>query len=399
MTSFPVRRVALGVAASASVLGTLTAVAPALAASPSYPVVCAGAQVDAPRNTTTTFDLSCEDADGEPVDSYVVLTPPTKAQAFTVDAATGAVSYRPVAGADGTDTFTFKGVIAGLGESAPTTAVITLENERPVCDDVDALTVVHDDSVTVPLVCDDADGDALTLAAGTTGAAHGSVAIVGDEVTYTPAPGYTGADTFSLRAGDGDLMSEEVDVDVTVTNARPTCAGGTVSTVHDRTKTFAVSCADADGDALTTSVVAKAQHGTVSVKNGSVTYKPAAGYVGQDTFTLGATDGIDASVPARFTVKVTNVAPTCKGGGKLTAKAKAKSTVRIVCTDKDKDAVKVVVAAQPKHGDLVRKGAAWFYVADKGYAGKDSFKLAGTDGVATSKPVSYTVTVKPAKKR
>lgn len=399
MTSSPVRRAALGVAATATVLGTFVAVAPVQAASPSYPVVCAGAQVDAPRNATTTFALSCEDGDGEPVDSYVVLTQPTKAQAFTVDAATGQASYRPVAGADGTDSFTFKGVIAGLGESAVTTAVITLENERPVCDDVDALTVVHDDSVVVPLACDDADGDALTVTTGTTGAAHGTVVVEDDEVVYTPAAGYTGPDTFSLRAGDGDLLSQEVDVDVTVTNARPTCTGGALSTVHDRTKTLAVSCADADGDVLTRSVVAKAQHGTVTLRGGTVTYKPAQGFVGADTFSIGATDGLAASAPAKFTVKVTNAAPTCTGGGKLAAKAKVKAAVRIACKDADKDAVKVVVAVAPKHGDLVRKGSAWFYVADKGYAGKDVFSLKGTDGVASSKPVAYTVTVKPARKR
>lgn len=399
MTSSPVRRVALGVAATASVLGTFVAVAPVQAASPSFPVTCAGPQVEAPRNTTTTFELSCEDADGAPVDSYVVLSQPTKAQAFSVDAATGAVSYRPVAGADGTDTFTFKGVIDGLGASDVTTAVITLENERPVCDDVDALTVVHDDSVVVPLVCDDADGDALAITTGTTGAAHGTVTVEDDEVVYTPAAGFTGTDAFTLRAGDGDLLSAEVDVDVTVTNARPTCTGGTATTVHDRARTLVATCADADGDAITRSVVAKAQHGTVSLQGSKLTYKPAAGFVGTDTFSIGATDGLAASVPARFTVKVTNAAPTCTGGGKLTAKAKAKSAVRIACKDADKDAVKVVVAVAPKHGDLVRKGNAWFYVADKGYVGKDVFSLQGTDGVASSKPVAYAVTVKPARKR
>jgi hypothetical protein len=398
MTSFPTRRVALGVAATASVLGTLTAVAPALAASPSYPVVCASAHVDAPRNQTTTFDLSCEDAEGNAVDSYVVLTQPAKAQAFTVDTATGAVSYRPVAGAHGTDTFTFKGV-DGLGESAPTTAAITFENERPTCAAGAPLTVVHDDAVVVPIECTDADGDALTVTTGTTGATHGTVSVADGKVVYTPAAGYTGADTFSLRAGDGGLLSSEVDVAVTVTNARPTCTSVSGSTVHDRAKILVAMCTDADGDALTHSVVAVAQHGNVTLQGTKLTYKPATGYVGSDTFTVAATDGLGAAVPARFTVKVTNAIPTCKGGGKLTAKAKAKSPVKFTCRDADRDAVSVVVAAAPKHGDLVRRGKAWFYVADKGYRGKDTFSLKGTDGVSSSKAVKYAVTVKPARKR
>lgn len=398
MTLISARRIAFG-AAALTAFGTVTAVAPALATSPSYPVVCATAHEDAPRNTLTTFTLSCEDADGNAVDSYAIVTQPTKAAEFSLNTTTGVVSYRPLAGADGTDTFTFKGVIDGLGESAPTAAVVTLENERPVCEPVAALTVGHDDSVVVPLACEDADVDALTITQGTTGAAHGTVAIDDDVVTYTPAAKYVGTDTFSLRATDGDLLSENVTVNVTVTNARPTCAAGSLSTLHDTAKTVSFTCTDADGDALTSSVVAKAQHGTVALAGGKLTYKPAKGFVGNDTFTVAATDGIAAAVPARFTVKVTNAVPTCKPAGKLTVKAGTATPVKLVCTDGDKDGLTVVVVDAPDHGKLVRKGASWIYTPAKKYAGKDSFKLAVTDGVATSKPVGYAVTVKAAKKR
>ncbi len=398
MTSPLIRRAVLG-AAAVGMVATAVVAAPALATSPSYPVVCAGAQAEAPRNTTTTFTLSCEDTEGGPVDSYVVLTQPTKDETFTVDAVTGEVSYRPVAGADGTDTFTFKGVVDGLGESAPATAVITLGNERPVCADVEPLSVGHDASVVVPLVCDDADGDPLTVSTGTTGAAHGSVT-VGTEVVYTPAAGYTGTDSFSLRAGDGDLLSEEVVVDVTVTNARPTCAGGALSTVHDRKRTFPLLCVDADGDALTRSVVSRAQHGTVTVTGASVTYRPAAGYVGKDTFTLGATDGLAASVPARFTVTVTNAVPTCTAGrtGKsLVVRAGKRLALHPVCKDADGDVLRVVVA-QPRRGDMVRKASGWFYVAPKRWAGRETFRISCTDGVATSAAVTYRVKVTPRRR-
>jgi hypothetical protein len=310
MTQFPARRFALG-ALAATVLGTVTTVAPAVAASPSYPVTCASAAVDAARGVTTTFTLSCVDADEDPIDEYVVVSQPTKAQTFSVDAATGQVTYRSTAAAHGTDSFTFKGVIDGLGESTVTTAVITLENKRPTCAPVAALGVVHDRAVTVPVTCSDADGDALTVATGTTGAAHGAVTIAGGQVTYKPAPGFVGADTFTLRSSDGFLLSDEVAVAVTVTNAAPTL-------------------------------------------------KPAA---------------------------------------KSVVKPGKKVRLKLVTADADKDALTVAVAGAPKRGEVVRKGAKWFYVADKGSRGKDVFTLTVTDGIATSKPVRFVVAVKPARKR
>lgn len=402
MTSLPIRSLALG-AAAATALATLAAVAPAMAASPSFSVTCTAAAVEAPRNELITFDLSCADADGQPVDEYVAVSQPTKAQTFTLDPATGRVAYRSLPRATGTDTFTFQGTATGLADSPVTSAVITLENRRPSCEPVAPLTVRHGASVVVPLACADADGDTLQIRTGDTGASHGAVRVQDGEVVYAPIAGYTGPDSFSLVATDGDLFSEQVPVAVTVTNARPTCTGRDLRTAHGRAVTFPVSCVDADGDALTRSVVARAQHGTVTLQGGTATYRPAAGYVGQDVFTLGATDGVQASVAARFTVRVTNAIPTCRGTARIAARAKSRAVrtrvpVRIACTDADRDAVRISVAAAPKRGQLVRKGARWAYVAPKGFRGRVTFSLRGTDGVATSKPVKYVVTVKAARK-
>lgn len=404
MTSFSARRIGLGTTA-VTVLGLLAAGTPALAASPSYSVTCSSAQFEASRTQVTTHQLHCEDSNGAAVDEYLIVSQPTKAESFDLDADTGEVTYQPKANAVGTDTFTFKARVESLDESPVTTAVITIENDRPVCETVAPQSVRHNASLTVPLVCSDPDGDTLQLQTGTTGAAHGNVAIVAGKAVYTPAPGYTGADAFTLVATDGDLLSVPAAVAVTVTNAAPTCAPGAVRTTHGRAVSFPISCADADGDTPTPSVVAKAQHGTVTVAGTTATYRPAAGYVGSDVFTLGATDGLAASAPAAFAVQVTNAIPTCKGKVKLSARSagRSKSTkvpFKLTCTDGDRDAVKVVVAAKPKKGKLVSKGGKWTYVAKKGFAGKDTFILKATDGVSTGKPVKFTVTVKkPARKR
>jgi N-acetylneuraminic acid mutarotase len=63
--------------------------------------------------------------------------------------------------------------------------------------------------------------------------------------------------------------------------------------------------ADANGDLLTASVVAKPTHGTLSLNdNGSFIYKPAAGYVGPDSFIYRAFDGVARSNRATVSIEV-----------------------------------------------------------------------------------------------
>jgi hypothetical protein len=75
-------------------------------------------------------------------------------------------------------------------------------NRLPVVADVTAATPVGV-AAAVTLSASDPDGDALTYEV-ITPAAHGTVTPAnGRTVTYTPAPGYTGTDTFLYRVFDG----------------------------------------------------------------------------------------------------------------------------------------------------------------------------------------------------
>jgi hypothetical protein len=70
--------------------------------------------------------------------------------------------------------------------------------------------------VNIPLVASDADGDALTLRI-VTQPVHGTVGLAGTMATYFPESGFSGADTFTFAAWDGDTDSNlgSVVVDVT----------------------------------------------------------------------------------------------------------------------------------------------------------------------------------------
>jgi hypothetical protein len=80
----------------------------------------------------------------------------------------------------------------------------------------------------------DPDNDALSVTSFTQGA-HGAVAIANGVATYTPAPGYVGADRFTYTVGDGHGQSATASVIVMVVPGTPGC---TISVSGPATGTF-----------------------------------------------------------------------------------------------------------------------------------------------------------------
>jgi hypothetical protein len=83
----------------------------------------------------------------------------------------------------------------------------------PTCSGA-SVAVGHDTSATIPLSCLDAIGFAIA-----TGPAHGTLSAINQvaaTVTYTPNPGYGGADSFGFRATDGTFDSSLATVGLTV---------------------------------------------------------------------------------------------------------------------------------------------------------------------------------------
>ncbi len=74
----------------------------------------------------------------------------------------------------------------------------------PACSDVQAATA-YQTPITVTLPCGDTDGEAVSIAVAS-GPAHGTLGAVNGagQVTYTPDPGYSGPDSFTFTATDGD---------------------------------------------------------------------------------------------------------------------------------------------------------------------------------------------------
>ncbi|MGE5505204.1 MAG: cadherin-like domain-containing protein, partial [Actinomycetota bacterium] len=182
----------------------------------------------------------------------------------------------------------------------------------------------------------DPNGDAIGVT-GTVTAAHGTVVDNGDgTVTYTPNPGYTGADTLSYTITDAKGASVQGTADLVVTaaaNSPPVISTVTAVNPTDHAgASGSVTASDPDLDPLayhlqggsamdaTHDQLATA-HGTVvmDTTNGTFIFTPnagaaalAAGATATDTFVVAVDDGMGGTATATGTVTVTgtNDAPT-----------------------------------------------------------------------------------------
>ena len=78
-------------------------------------------------------------------------------------------------------------------------------NHAPVAASLTAITLI-DTPVSLTLSANDADGDALTFQV-LEGPSNGSLSGSAPDLVYTPAPGFTGQDSFVYAASDGEAFS------------------------------------------------------------------------------------------------------------------------------------------------------------------------------------------------
>jgi len=82
----------------------------------------------------------------------------------------------------------------------------------------------------------------------------------------------------------------------------------TLSTAKNTAKLITLNATDADGDALTYTLVTSPVHGVLSGTAPNLVYTPAAGYIGSDPFTFKASDGKGDSNTATISISVSDAA-------------------------------------------------------------------------------------------
>ena len=309
--------------------------------------------------------------------------------------------YTPAPNFNGNDSFTFNVTQNGrTSRTATVTLLVTDVNDAPVAVD-DSASTNEDTPVTISVLANDTDvdGDTLSVSAVTQGA-HGSAAVVGSDVKYTPAANYNGADSFTYTVSDGHggTATGTVNVNVAGVNDNPTANDDSATTNEDTAVSVNVvgNDTDIDGDTLSVTAVTQPAHGSATFAGGSITYTPAANYNGADSFTYTVSDGHGGTATATVGVNVTpvNDDPTANNDSVTTDEDTAVThNVLANDSDVDGDALSIASVTQGAHGAVTFSGGDVTYTPAANYNGGDSFTYTVSDGNGGSATATVNVTV------
>ena len=251
------------------------------------------------KSVSGTLDGADEDEDAQL--TYTLKTDGEKGSAAVN--ADGSFTYTADVGVEGTDRFVYT-VTDENGAAADGTVTIEfVDNKKPAAGQT-AFDTVEGLSLSGNLQLSDADGDSVAAAL-KTDAAHGELALEADGAfVYTPADSYSGPDSFVVTLTDG---KSPVDVTVTLTVKKyepPAAAEQTVKTAKGTPVEITLSAESLLDGGLTYALKEQPVSGTAALADGKVTYTPAEGFTGFDTFTFTANDGRSDSAPAKVTIAV-----------------------------------------------------------------------------------------------
>jgi hypothetical protein len=305
----------------------------------------------------------------------------------------GSFTYTPEAGYIGDDSFTFR---VDDGTDTPPTGTVQLS----VVDTAPLVfghifSVNHDHTLidSVLTSASDAEGDSFTASL-VSPPSNGTASVDLDgRFTYTPAYHFAGTDTFTYKANDGFLDSTIQTVTVNVLNNAPIAVDNVYSVTHDHTLDYTNQSPysvlgndlDQEGDALTASVVSGPSNGSVMMDpGGTFIYTPNPHFVGTDTFTYAASDGIAPSDPGTVAITVINHAPVASGYAQAGTHDHTLTSAASLCSigsDEDRDSLTCHVVSTTSHGTLSMNSDGTFsYIPNPGFSGTDSFTYQLDDG-------------------
>lgn len=290
----------------------------------------------------------------------------------------------------GPHAFAVRAVDAG-GQADPTPAAHAWEivppDQLPVANDDEAV-LAEDGVAMIAVRGNDSGGDDPVVLAEVSAPQHGSAVIVGDEVRYTPAADYAGADsfTYTLRDRDGDAATATVSLTVTPVNDRPSANVDMFSIAEDSgPTTLAVLANDTGlGDApITFTSVTPPPNGTIAIVDGQLRYTPNANFSGTDAFVYAIRDldGQQTSSSVFVTVTPVNDAPLARDDT-FVVLAGQTNELDVLRNDADPDgnSLTLISATAPLFGSVEIAGNKAWFAAPPAIFGLTTFTYTVSDG-------------------
>jgi len=322
----------------------------------------------------------------------------------------GNVVFTPAANYNGQASFSYT-VSDGHGGTATATVTVdvTAVNDAPVAGP-DSLTATEDTPLVIApatLLANDSDVEGNALTIGSVGdATHGTVALSGGNVVFTPDANYNGAASFTYTVGDGQggSTTATVNVNVTPVNDAPIAGSDSMTTSEDTPLVFAAAAllgndTDVDGNALTVTGVGNATSGSVALSNGTITFTPTANYSGPASFTYTISDGQGGTSTAtvNVTVGAVNDAPVANNDAVTatedTPLVIAPATLLGNDTDPDNNTLSIMSVGGATHGSVTLSNGNVVFTPAANYNGPASFTYTVSDGQGGTSTATVNVNV------
>jgi ELWxxDGT repeat protein len=209
---------------------------------------------------------------------------------------------------------------------------------------------------------------------------------LGSSVFFQATDDTAGAELWSLPLAD--------------LNFAPIAVGTTVSTGFGTPVLGTLSATDADGDALTYSIVTNGGKGSATITNaatGAFMYTPNVGATGVDSFTFKANDGKVDSIVVTVTITIgaPNSAPAATGAS-IKTPFETQFGGTLMATDPEGGALTFSIVADGSKGVARITNTvtgAFTYTPFGGATGVDSFTFKASDGDLDSNVATVTVTI------
>lgn len=319
------------------------------------------------------------DADGDPITASLVTGPQNGSLTLNQD---GTFEYTPNQGFSGADSFTYR---AGDFEDLSNVATVSLLVPEPPPANTPPVAVDDNfgaDYAGRNVLANDTDADGDTLGATLIeGPQNGTVTLNQDgSFAYVPDEGFFGTDSFAYRAGDDTSLSNAATVTLIVLepepdNAPPVAANDDFGSGFADANVLA-NDSDPDGDALSAVLEQAPANGSLTLSaDGSFSYTPAPGFIGEVTFTYRASDGeLQSNVAsARFVISPQASSPPVAVDDDFADDFDAGNVL-----DNDlffnRDSLTVVKVTDPVGGTLqINPDGSYVYRPFAGFTGDDSF--------------------------
>jgi Ca2+-binding RTX toxin-like protein len=295
-----------------------------------------------------------------------------------------------------------------------------LNDDGPVLPDAidDSVATATDTPVVIAPLANDIDPIGTGLSVSAVGAAaNGTVQRTGNQVIYTPNPGFSGQDsfTYTVQLGGAGAGTDTATITVLVAPSAPPPNTPPVAGTDAANAIAGVELAilpaqllandsDANNDPLGVAGIVQApQNGTAQYipESGVILYIANAGFSGIDTIIYALSDG-QATTPG--IINITVAAPPAGNGAPVavadsfTGDEDTQITGNVLANDSDPDGDPLTAAlvGGVLHGILVlNPDGSFTYTPAPDYFGPDSFTYRASDGTASGNIATVSLTVTP----